>query len=344
MKRYASKGILEDLYPYIDSDGELKREDYLENVLHAYELDGKLYTLAPRFYINTVMGKQSDFGDRTSISLDDVIEFADSIPEDTELYEYATSVSILSLNVMMNMEHYVDWQSGECRFNSEDFIKALEFANHFQTEYAFDEDELSTPAKIKAGKLMMINTGISSVQEYQMYAAMFDEPVTFIGFPTDKESGSFISSPNVLLAMSAKSPYKEGAWQFIRRQLTKEAQEDTQELGSFGFPIMKSALEKQFAMDMEEEYYEDAEGNRQRQPKTSWGYDDFSVDIYAAKEEEVEAVRNLISSADTLYQYDEQISGIIEEEANAFFEGQKTAKETADIIQSRVQIYVNENR
>ena len=36
--------------------------------------------------------------------------------------------------------------------------------------------------------------------------------------------------------------------------------------------------------------------------------------------------------------------GVAKEEAAAFFKDQKSAKETADIIQNRVQIYVNENR
>ena len=45
-----------------------------------------------------------------------------------------------------------------------------------------------------------------------------------------------------------------------------------------------------------------------------------------------------------MYQYDEKIMEIITEESNAYFEGQKSAKETADVIQNRIQVYVNENR
>ena len=75
-----------------------------------------------------------------------------------------------------------------------------------------------------------------------------------------------------------------------------------------------------------------------------YGWDDFSVEIYAAKQEEVDAVRALIDSVDTAVEYNQQISTIISEEAAPFFEGQKSASEVADIIQSRVQIYINENR
>ena len=81
-----------------------------------------------------------------------------------------------------------------------------------------------------------------------------------------------------------------------------------------------------------------------KEPKTTWGYDDFQIEIYAATQEEVAAVRELIETVETSYQYDTQLNTIIEEETAAFFEGQKSAKDVADIIQSRVQIYINENR
>ena len=41
--------------------------------------------------------------------------------------------------------------------------------------------------------------------------------------------------------------------------------------------------------------------------------------------------------------YNQNIINIVNEEAASYFEGQKSAKEVAQIIQSRVQIYVDEN-
>ena len=39
-----------------------------------------------------------------------------------------------------------------------------------------------------------------------------------------------------------------------------------------------------------------------------------------------------------------EITNIITEEAEAFFKGQKSVADVAGVIQSRVQVYVNENR
>ena len=60
--------------------------------------------------------------------------------------------------------------------------------------------------------------------------------------------------------------------------------------------------------------------------------------------EEVEEFKEQLYSFKQRYNNDENLLNIIKEEAAAYFSGQKKAKDVADIIQSRVQIYVNETR
>ncbi len=345
MSRYVQKGLVTDLYPYLDKDPELKREDYLENVLNAYGQDGKLYGMAPRFYIGTVVARVSDVGDRRSITLDELMNIVDEMPENTTLYDFSTKSSVLMNNVMLNMDEYINWSTGECNLNGEEFIKVLEFANKFDLEYNYDEEMQDMATRLKDGSLMMFNTSVSSVQEYQMMELLFGEPIAFIGYPTNGENGSFLGGSGSMLAMNAKSKHKDGVWQFIRMGITKESQEDSENLTNWGFPIMKSALEIRFEQDMTEEYYELPDGTKQKSPKSSWGgFYGVNADVYAATEEQIEIVRNYIGSVDSLFHYDEDLYDIINEEVAAYFEGQKSAKEVAEIIQNRVQIYVSENR
>ena len=51
-----------------------------------------------------------------------------------------------------------------------------------------------------------------------------------------------------------------------------------------------------------------------------------------------------LESAEDIYSYDTAIMNIVFEETAPYFDGQKTAEEVADIIQSRIYIYVNENK
>ena len=68
---YISKGLFADISEMIKNDSELNYDDYLSNVFEAYMHDGKLYTLVPKFSVNTVMGKTSIVGDKEGWTMED---------------------------------------------------------------------------------------------------------------------------------------------------------------------------------------------------------------------------------------------------------------------------------
>ena len=59
---------------------------------------------------------------------------------------------------------------------------------------------------------------------------------------------------------------------------------------------------------------------------------------------EYNAIMNLINNTTAVARYDESIMKVINEEVQAYFEGQKSVDDIAKMIQSRVKIYVNEQR
>lgn len=341
--QYTAKGVFEDIYPYMERDG-IQKEDYLENVLEAYEEDGKLYGILPQFYLTSTVAKASKVsGDGWNLS--EMLDFVENNnPEN--VFQYGSRYSIFYFCIYNNIDEFINWETGECFFNGEDFIRSLEFAKQFPEEADYSQQDEGTSAKIRADKILLMQSTLSSVQEYQMMNGMFGEEVTYIGYPNRERKGNLIQPVGGSIAISAKSKNKDGAWEFVKSFLSEEYQSSlVREHGSWGFPIGKAALEKQFQQDMKAEYYEDENGNKVEQTKTSWGYDDFQIDIYAATQEEVDAVRKIITSAEKVAgSTDEELVNIITEETAPFFKGQKTAKETADIIQNRIQIYVNENR
>ena len=60
--------------------------------------------------------------------------------------------------------------------------------------------------------------------------------------------------------------------------------------------------------------------------------------------EQVNKFIDFVGSIEKCAYYDEDIQAIISEETASFFAGQKSAEEVARVIQSRVEIYVNESR
>ncbi len=336
---FIAKGILEDLNPYIDADTQIKREDYVEKAFNAYVKGDKMYGIVPAFTVQTVIGRTSDVGSEPGWTIDDVIALMDSKPEGTELFEYCSKDSVLNYCCMMAIDNFVDWETGECKFDDGYFEKVLEFANRFPKEVNWSEDDESTPTKIQNGKLLLQTFSASDMEYYQMYSLMYGDPITFIGYPTNGGSGSYIT-PAVALGINTKAESKDGAWEFLRNFLTEDYQKNDIE---WYFPCLQSALDAQFEEAMKEDYYE-VDGEKIKQPKTTWGYDDWEAEIYAATQEQVDAVKELINITDGVSISNQEISNIISEEAGAFFDGQKSAKDVADIVQSRVKIYVNENK
>ena len=82
-----------------------------------------------------------------------------------------------------------------------------------------------------------------------------------------------------------------------------------------------------------------------RQSKGSWGWgnDNFTIEIFASTQEEIDQLMAVIDAAKPTSSSDSQIMQIITEEVEPYFAGQKTVDDVANVIQSRVQIYISEN-
>lgn len=342
--QYASMGVLEDMYPYMEKSG-MHKEDYLENVLRAYEQDGKLCGIASQFYVTSTFAKTALVGEQNGWTLSEMLDFVEkNNPEN--VFMYGSRDSIFRYCIYNNIDEFIDWETGKCSFDSEEFIRTLEFAAKYPEEADYNREDEGIASKLRSDKVLLLESTVSSVQEFQMMNGLIGEKATYVGYPNSERKGNLIQPSGGSVGISANSKHKEGAWEFVRSVISEEYQDNLVEDNyGWGFPIRKESLEKQFEKDMTPEYYEDEEGNQVEMSKTTWGYDDFEMEIMAATQEEIDAVRALLTSAERLNgNVDAQLSNIITEEAEPFFKGQKSAKDAAGVIQNRIQIYVNENR
>lgn len=343
-KNYVSKGMFEDLYPYIDKDPDMNREDYLQNVLDAYSVNGKLYQIAPYFNIYTVVGKTSLVGDTSGWTMEDLNNVMASMPEGTEVFTSEIRESILRNGMNMVQDDFINYETGKCSFNTKEFEDFLTFISQFPADYEdynYDDNYWNTyESRFRENRTLLMNYYFSSFRDY-IYTSQgyFGEPVTFIGFPNESGNGSAIIASRTM-AISSKSANKEGAWEFIRTFLLEDYQ---MEEISWNFPIMIRALEKQAEEARQKPYYLDENGNKVE-------YDDYyyvagqEIMLQPLTKEETDSLIEFIKSVENVATYDESLLAIITEEAESYFAGQKSVSEVASIIQSRVEIYINERR
>ena len=346
VNNYINKGILADISEMIANDEELSKVELIPNVVEALSVDGKMYTLVPSFSIRSLVGKTSVLGDRTQWNMAEFMDFAASLPEGTTAFNPEMLRDSFLYEVMNFLgSDFVDPVTGKCNFDSAEFISLLEYAKTLPAElsedYWMNYDYSLYETMYRENKAILMEVYMSSISDlkYQLKGQMGEE-VTFIGFPTEEGNGSVIMLSSNAFAISAKSANKDGAWEFIRYYLTEEYQKSGE---FYEFPIVKSAFEEKAKEATGKSYWIDENGEKVE-------YDDYyymggeEIILEPFTQEEVDEICEFIYSVKKVNKFDNNIRNIINEEAQSFFEGQKSAQEVAQIIQSRAQIFVDENR
>lgn len=340
---YIAKGLFEDLKPYIENDAELDMNNLAPNILEAYSVGDKLYQLVPSYYIGTMVAKTADVGEKESWTIREVQEILAKKPEGTQFLPNLTRGSLLHYMIPYTGSQFIDRETGKCSFDSQEFIDLLEFLKTFPEEIdeAVYTDEYweNYESMWRDDKILAQILTIVDFREFNyVEKGTFGEEITIIGFPAGEGAGNAINA-NLQLTMSAKSANKEGAWEFMRYYLTDEYQESI----SYCLPISMKRMDEIMIEATKKPTYTDENGNEVEYQDTYY-IGGMEIPIDPMTMEEAEQLKAKILSITNVYSYDEKLIQIIQEETAGFFAGQKSAEDVAGIIQSRVQIYVNENR
>ncbi len=355
LRQYGAKGILEDLWPFIDSDPDLGRDALMVRPLEANAQDGKLYEIFSSFSIQTAAGPSKIVGDSLSWTLADLQAALEKMPEGCSIMgQDDTQESMLRLLMSLNMDQFVDWTTGKCSFDSEDFKAMLEFCRSFPVEWDWEkqgEDYEDANSRIMNGRQLLSTMNVSDFTwSVQSPAAVFNNEFTFVGFPRENGSAGSYFSFYRGLAMTSSCADKEGAWSFIRQTLLPQV-ENGRYYGNF--PINKADFDKVVQQSMEIEYETDENGKPVLDEDGNkipvymgdiWVTNDLQVPSRAATQEDVDKVMELYNAVDSMYAYDEKIFDAVKEVASQYFAGDKPLDDTASLIQSKVSLYVNESR
>lgn len=348
-EQLAAKGLLEDLYPWLDADPELDRTDFFENVLAAAEVKGQLCQVSSTFGLLSLLGASDVVGAEPGWTFDDVDAALATMPEGcTVLGPTTNRDEVLMMCLFTDMASYVNWDKAACDFDNEDFRKLLAFCAKFPAEPDYDGSDGGELARIASGQQMLMSASIYDLDEVCYNDQYFGGSCTYIGYPTRQGSG------NVLLltegyGMSAACANKEAAWDFLRTFLTADY-----ERGQYGLPLRRDVFQEQvkangiqYETDEQGRYKLDENGERIPISRGGMGMSDgfgnmLEFEFYGLTQEQADKLTAVIDGADKAVDLNTKIYGIVREEAEAYFSGQKTAEETAKLIQSKVSLYLSE--
>lgn len=306
------EGAFEDLFPYLDADPEYGRDTLVPSLLKALTASGNLYWLPQNFSINTLRGAESVFGG-PGITMDELDEIMRGQPNDVRAFPiWMSKTTLLQWVASFAIGSYVDEKMGTCHFDDEAFVRLLEGCNR---QAVSDEAALSDSQQYKS---LLELESIQNVVRIGVICDYYGGDYCYVGFPNEGGNGSMFSLSG-RLGISAQSAHKDGAWQFVRTILLEENQQS--EFGSL--PVVQRVLEKmvnEAAVDGIKFY--DSE--------------------YVISQEDVDKFWELVDNTTVVERMDDTLNGIIQEEAQVYFDGGCTAEEAAVRIQSRASLYLAE--
>ncbi|MBR2717281.1 MAG: extracellular solute-binding protein [Oscillospiraceae bacterium] len=332
---FGAKGLLRDLYPMIDADPTMRREDFMPTVLHAMEAEsGALYQLWPVFTLWSCAEPKTYVGDAERWTLEDLYRVCEENPELTLYGNWGPFDQTLGFVLPGVMDRFADFETGDLRFDSPDFVEFLTFM----------QEMYRRAGAFTGGDPLLVVCHFDSAADYARGVTEgLEAGLQFTGFPCSGGTGQLCESPYSFSVFEGTGN-EEDAWAFIRWFLSEEVQESLEN----GAPLRRSVFEAQLAAV--ENGTPETTVTRYVDPYATSAGDSADTVTYTLpavpplSEEAIAVIRRMLDGVEGVYA-DRAIHPfyyIVTAECTKLFAGAKTPEETARAIQERLGIYVSE--
>ena len=317
---YASNGYLTDLQPLMDADDSLNLEDYFTNIWDSGKLNGKQYALALYFNLETLVGNQSILGAESGWTPSECLEVASH--SDVPIYLNTAMDTWKRVLLSAGLSDYIDGNT--CSFDSGEFAALLTLL--MGSGSAAEVSDAASNFPLQSG-MTLTQCSMLETDNLLFSDALYGENWVFKGYPSPKRSAAIIEIWTAY-GISETCENKVQAWEFVRSQLDGE---------HFAFnSVKRESIESKL-----EQAALPADDPDSLVAHCGYNVDGVDLTGKPITQDQADAYIRMIENA-SCAMVDPNIEAIVREETDAFFAGDKTAEETAAIIQNRVSIYLGE--
>ena len=345
-RRLAEQGYLEDLWPYIEEDPGLGRGEngllkgVLEAPLQAAKINGGLYAIFEKVQLHTLVGAKSMVGDHPGWTPEELLNIFAAMPDGSVILEdyhnwKDPSVKQRFFTSLLYgfSDLFIDWEEGKCFFDGDRFRSLLELTSCLPDQHDLErvcanqfEAQSEHFNRLRDGVVMLEDAGFGHWGEWRTRYDWFFGESSYVGYPVDDgSSGSYFEPVGIKLAMSSTCRDKEAAWLYMRQMYYS--------LGKYGQGI-----------DVGKMLYR----RELRAAMTDLCYTRIGTEIIQflplTRKEHARIQELCDSTARSSLLVDQELVDLVMEAAGPYFAGDKTLDETVRLIQSRAELYVNENR
>lgn len=302
---YIKKGVLENIADYVSRD--LKADEYVDGIFDIFADHQKIYAIPVAIRANLLLTKAENGQIFREMSFNELKTCIDQAKPNT-------IVGMSSKDTLWRIYNNFNVDPGNTEQLTEAILLSLPIENN------------SSSGRLVLGKdPFMIDFGITTPDSiYNIYETfgLFGEDVSILNSPT---------LYSIAIGISSASSQKEGAWEFIKYFLGEECQQKT---AHRYLPV-----NKKIGLDIIHSFYEKKEDD----PSSYMG--DLYLNRGLSEEVFVNIFTQLISkgkAAERLVEhYDEW--RLLEEEIQAYYEGERELDDVLKNFQKRLKVYRLEN-
>ena len=311
------KGAIENLIPYLEKSDVIGEEDIVDSAYQVLTADGGLYMLPTNFALYTLITKEKWCSNKENFTFEEALRAVRECEEDP----------MISRDLFLQEGAICGGYSGETEDNRlEQYIK---IAEQLPQQAMFQTNDLL----MREGKIPFNLECIGDMQQYLYKKSVWGEDAVYTGFPGAEGNGRIFIFVNCF-AINSQSTHKEEAWKFVESYFTEEGQKTI--APNWNFSILQDVLDQQLSDSRKQEYYQTSDGKREKLPILTYEIGGTYENVYAAQDEDIQDVREMINNTKVMQRSDLPFIGITQEETLYYFNGEKSIEETAAAIRNKI--------
>lgn len=297
--------VFEDLLPWMNADNSAPLDAMRPSIHQVLTRSGSLYRLPVGYTISTYA---VDPNRLETVTPEAVLTAC--LNSDVPLYPFIANsggedgFDYAPAMAALCARDYVDTAQASCSFDSDSFKAQLQL---LELQEAAKAESFPCNGLLYYDVIADAGTVAYRAERYLLPPM---EQYVFCGYPSDHANGSVLHFSE-LFAINANSKQKSGAWAFLSYLLTQPCQESMQ----LRLPVNDSVLHAQLAGQLEKE---------------------------TITQHEIDLFYQLVDGLRVADYPTDPVEQIIREELAPYLAGDATEDETADKVQSRVYLYLQE--
>lgn len=341
INNYAKKGLFVDLNTMFTDANSFPISDLSENIVKLFSTDNKLYVLPISYDINAFTMKKSVQENLNPYTVETVEKFVkDNNITESDFLGFMLRDYALENTVQGTGDKFINLKDGTCSLDNDEFKQLLTFLKNlpisedvYNESYEYEDES----AFFRENRYILSQLYLSNVNDYirEKYGK-FGEDITISSMPSCENVVAI--SPDYLVALT-NSENKDNSFEFVKYLFSKETQSSNE---IYNFPVNKSSLDTKLQKESKGTFY--MEDGKEVYYDESYYIGDAEIKLPKPTANDIKEVKDILENINYIKASDENLYNILNEELSAFYSGQKSVDEVANIMQSRVSIYLAEKK